>query len=229
MKTIGLIGGMSYSSTIIYYEQLNKLSNEHFGDLSTPKILLSSVNFSIIERLQHDGDWNQLGHMLNNEAKALEQAGAEVLALCTNTMHKVSDDMLENISIPFVHIAESTAKHITNDGFKKPALLATKFTMEEEFYVSKLSEYGLSTVIPIEKSREILHSVIYDELCFNVITDSSRNKFEDIALEVQNNGADSVILGCTEVGMLLNRENVSLPVYDTVQVHCKDIFNSIIL
>ena len=171
MKTIGLIGGMSYSSTIIYYEQINKLSNEHFGDLTTPKILLSSVNFSIIERLQHDGDWNQLGHMLNNEAKALEQAGAEVLALCTNTMHKVSDEMLKNISIPFVHIAESTAKHITNDGFKKPALLATKFTMEEEFYISKLSEYGLSTVIPIEKSREILHSVIYDELCFNVITD----------------------------------------------------------
>ena len=229
MKTIGLIGGMSYSSTIIYYEKLNKLSNEHFGDLTTPKILLSSVNFSIIERLQHDGDWNQLGHMLNNEAKALEQAGAEVLALCTNTMHKVSDEMLENISIPFVHIAESTAKHITNDGFNKPALLATRFTMEEEFYISKLSEYGLSPVIPIEKSREILHSVIYDELCFNVITDLSRDKFLNIALEVQNNGADSVILGCTEVGMLLNRENVSMPVYDTVQVHCKDIFNSIIL
>ena len=228
MKTIGLIGGMSYSSTIIYYEQLNKLSNDHFDNLTTPKIILSSLNFSLIEVLQHEGKWDELGHMLNKEAKTLEQAGAEVLALCTNTMHKVSDAMLDNVSIPFVHIAESTAKQIINDGFKKPALLATKFTMEEEFYISKLSNYGLSPIIPTEESREILHSVIYDELCFNVKTDISRDKFINIALEVQNNGADSVILGCTEVGMLLNTENVKLPVYDTVEVHCKDIFNSII-
>ena len=228
MKTIGLIGGMSYSSTIIYYEQLNKLSNEHFDSLTTPKILLTSVNFSLIEDLQHEGNWDQLGYILNNEAKTLEKAGAEVLALCTNTMHKVSDGMLENVSIPFIHIAESTAKQIKSDGFKKPALLATKFTMEEDFYISKLNEYGLSPVIPTKKSREILHSVIYDELCFNVKTDKSRDKFVDIALEVQDNGSDSVILGCTEVGMLLNTENVKLPVYDTVKVHCKDIFNTII-
>tara|TARA_B100001121_G_scaffold297692_1_gene304435 strand:+ start:63 stop:749 length:687 start_codon:yes stop_codon:yes gene_type:complete len=228
MKTIGLIGGMSYSSTIIYYEQLNKLSNEHFDNLTTPNILLSSVNFSLIESLQHEGNWDQLGYMLNKEAKTLEKAGAELLALCTNTMHKVSDAMLENVSIPFIHIAESTAKQITNDGFKKPALLATKFTMQEEFYISKLTNYGLSPIIPTEESREILHTVIYDELCFNVKTDESRAKFVDIALEVQNNGADSVILGCTEVGMLLNTENVKLPVYDTVEVHCKNIFNSII-
>ena len=228
MKTIGLIGGMSYSSTIIYYEQLNKLSNRHFDNLTTPKILLSSVNFSLIEELQHEGNWDQLGYMLNNEAKTLEKAGAEVLALCTNTMHKVADLMLEDVSIPFIHIAESTAKKIKNDGFKKPALLATKFTMEDDFYISKLNEYSLTPIIPTEKSREILHSVIYDELCFNVKTDESRDKFIDIALEVQDNEADSVILGCTEVGMLLNSENVKLPIYDTVDVHCRDIFNSII-
>ena len=228
MKTIGLIGGMSYSSTIIYYEQLNKLSNDHFDNLTTPKIILNSLNFSLIEALQHEGKWDELGHMLNKEAKTLEQAGAEVLALCTNTMHKVSDAMLDNVSIPFVHIAESTAKQIINDGFKKPALLATKFTMEDDFYISKLINYGLSPIIPTDESREILHSVIYDELCFNVKTDLSRDKFIDIAFEVQNKGADSVILGCTEVGMLLNTENVKLPVYDTVKVHCKDIFNSII-
>jgi len=228
MNTIGLIGGMSYSSTIIYYEQLNKLSNDHFDNLTTPKIILSSVNFSLIEALQHEGKWDELGHILNKEAKTLEQAGAEVLALCTNTMHKVSDALLENVSIPFVHIAESTAKQIINDGFKKPALLATKFTMEDDFYISKLINYGLSPIIPTDESREILHSVIYDELCFNVKTDLSRDKFIDIAFEVQNKGADSVILGCTEVGMLLNTENVKLPVYDTVKVHCKDIFNSII-
>lgn len=228
MKTIGLIGGMSYSSTIIYYELLNKLSNDHFGDLTTPKILLSSVNFSFIEDLQHHGKWSELGSILNNEAKTLEQSGAEVLALCTNTMHKVTEDMLANVSIPFIHIAEATAKKIAKDQYKKPALLATKFTMEEDFYNEKLIEYGLEPIIPKKESREILHSVIYDELCFNVTTDESRDKFVDISNEVNNQGADSIILGCTEVGMLLNNENVNLPVYDTVQVHCNEIFTAIL-
>ena len=228
MKTIGLIGGMSYSSTIIYYDLLNKLSNDHFGDLTTPKILLSSVNFSYIEELQHQGKWSELGSSLNNEAKALEQAGAEVLALCTNTMHKVSEDMLANTSIPFIHIAEATAKKITNEQLKKPALLATKFTMEDDFYIQKLMDYGLEPIIPSNESRKILHTIIYDELCFNVTTDESREKFIDISNEVSKEGADSIILGCTEVGMLLNSDNVNLPVYDTVQVHCKEIFNSIL-
>lgn len=228
MKTIGLIGGMSYSSTIIYYDLLNKLSNDHFGDLTTPKILLSSVNFSYIEELQHQGKWSELGSNLNNEAKSLEQAGAEVLALCTNTMHKVTEDMLANVSIPFIHIAEATAKKITNDQFKKPALLATKFTMEEDFYIEKLMECGLEPIIPKKESRETLHTIIYDELCFNVTTEESREKFIDISNEVIKEGADSIILGCTEVGMLLNNDNVNLPVYDTVQVHCTEIFNSIL-
>ena len=228
MKTIGLIGGMSYSSTIIYYDLLNKLSIDHFGDLTTPKILLSSVNFSYIEELQHQGKWSELGSNLNNEAKSLEQAGAEVLALCTNTMHKVTEDMLANVSIPFIHIAEATAKKITNDQLKKPALLATKFTMEEDFYIEKLMDYGLEPIIPSKESRETLHTIIYDELCFNVTTEESREKFIDISNEVIKEGADSIILGCTEVGMLLNNDNVNLPVYDTVQVHCTEIFNSIL-
>ncbi len=228
MKTIGLIGGMSYSSTIIYYDLLNKLSIDHFGDLTTPKILLNSVNFSYIEELQHQGKWSELGLTLNNEAKALEQAGAEVLALCTNTMHKVLEDMLANTSIPFIHIAEATAKKVTNDQLKKPALLATKFTMEEDFYIEKLMDYGLEPIIPSKESREILHTIIYDELCFNVTTEESRQKFIDISNEVSKEGADSIILGCTEVGMLLNSDNVNLPVYDTVKVHCKEIFNSIL-
>jgi len=223
-----LIGGMSYSSTLIYYERLNKLSNDHFGDLTTPKIILSSVNFSYIERLQHDGKWSELGSMLSNEAKTLENAGAEVLALCTNTMHKVFDQMMQNILIPSIHIAESTAQFITGDEYKKPALLATKFTMEEEFYVKKLTDHGLDPVIPTEESRDILHSVIYDELCLNITSEKSRSKFLDIVKEVEQEGADSVILGCTEVGMLLNEDNVSLPVYDTVELHCKSIFNAIL-
>jgi len=228
MKTIGLIGGMSYSSTIIYYDLLNKYSNEHFGDLTTPKILLSSVNFSIIDELQHQGNWEDLGSLLNKEARSLEQAGAEVLALCTNTMHKVTKEMLANVSIPFIHIAESAAKKISKDQFKKPALLATKFTMEEDFYIEKLIEYGLEPIIPKKESRDILHKIIYGELCFNVTTEESRDKFIAISQEVENAGADSVILGCTEVGMLLNDENINLPVYDTVKVHCKEIFNYIL-
>lgn len=228
MKTIGLIGGMSYSSTIIYYDLLNKYSNEHFGDLTTPKILLSSVNFSIIDELQHQGNWEDLGSLLNKEARSLEQAGAEVLALCTNTMHKVTKEMLANVSIPFIHIAEAAAKKIAKDQFKKPALLATKFTMEEDFYIEKLIEYGLEPIIPKKESRDTLHTIIYGELCFNVTTEESRDKFIAISQEVENAGADSVILGCTEVGMLLNDENINLPVYDTVKVHCKEIFNSIL-
>lgn len=228
MKTIGLIGGMSYSSTIIYYDLLNKYSNEHFGDLTTPKIVLSSVNFSIIDELQHQGNWEDLGSLLNKEARSLEQAGAEVLALCTNTMHKVTKEMLANVSIPFIHIAEAAAKKIANDQFKKPALLATKFTMEEGFYIEKLIEYGLEPIIPKKESRDIVHTIIYGELCFNVTTEESRDKFIAISQEVENAGADSVILGCTEVGMLLNDENINLPVYDTVKVHCKEIFNSIL-
>ena len=228
MKTIGLIGGMSYSSTIIYYDLLNKYSNEHFGDLTTPKILLSSVNFSIIDELQHQGNWEDLGSLLNKEARSLEQAGAEVLALCTNTMHKVTKEMLANVSIPFIHIAEAAAKKIAKDHYKKPALLATKFTMQEDFYIEKLIEYGLEPIIPKKESRDILHTIIYDELCFNVTTEESRDKFIAISQEVENAGADSVILGCTEVGMLLNDENINLPVYDTVKVHCKEIFNYIL-
>jgi len=225
MKTIGLIGGMSYTSTITYYEFLNTLTNAHFRDLTTPKIILNSLNFSHIEKLQHQNDWESLGSILNKEAVNLEQAGAEILALCTNTMHKVADQMMKNISIPFVHIAEATANIIAEQRYKKPALLATKFTMEEDFYNLILTKHGLEPIIPSQSSRDILHSVIYDELCLNIKTDKSTEKFLEITQEVIESGADSVILGCTEVGMLLNNENVELPVFDTVELHCKEILN----
>ena len=180
---------------------------------------------SDIEKLQHQNDWENLGSTLNKEAIKLQKAGAEILALCTNTMHKVADQMMENVSIPFVHIAEATAKIISEQRYKKPALLATKFTMEEDFYILKLSKYGLDPIIPPQASRDILHSVIYDELCLNIKTEESTEKFLQITQEVRNIGADSVILGCTEVGMLLNNDNVELPVFDTVELHCKEILN----
>ena len=228
MKTIGLIGGMSYSSTITYYEKLNKLTSDHFGDLTTPKILLSSVNFGEIEKLQHENDWDQLGKIMNEEAKLLTSSGAEVLALCTNTMHKLEQAMLKGVETNFIHIANPTAQKIKDSGYSKPALIATKFTMEEEFFISKLKEYSLDPIVPSSEDRDVLHSIIYDELCFNILKDESRKLFIQIVENVKLLGADSVILGCTEVGLLLNSENSSLPVFDTVELHCEAIIQNIL-
>ena len=228
MKIIGLIGGMSYSSTITYYEMLNKLTSDHFGDLTTPKILLSSLNFGEIEKLQHENDWDQLGKIMNEEAKLLTSSGAEVLALCTNTMHKLEQAMLKGVETNFIHIANPTAQKIKDSGYSKPALIATKFTMEEEFYISKLKEYSLNPIIPSSEDRTLLHEIIYDELCFNVLKDESRKLFSQIVENVKLLGADSVILGCTEVGLLINIEKSSLPVFDTVDLHCEAIIQNIL-
>ena len=226
MKTIGLIGGMSYSSTISYYEKLNSITNNLYDDLTTPKIYLSSLNFKEIESLQHNNEWDKLGTILNNEAKKLEKIGVEILALCTNTMHKLFNEMMDSVSIEFVHIAEATAEEICSKNFKSPALLATKFTMEEDFYKDKLINLGLNVLIPNEQQRDTLHKIIYEELCFNKINESSKELFIEIVDSVNDSGADSVILGCTEVGLLLNQNNSSLPVFDTVQIHCQKIINS---
>ena len=226
MKTIGLIGGMSYSSTISYYEKLNSITNNLYDDLTTPKIYLSSLNFKEIEMLQHNNEWSKLGSILNEEAKYLEQLGVDILALCTNTMHKLSDEMMDSVSLEFVHIAEATAEKICDENFRSPALLATKFTMEEDFYKDKLKKLGLNVVIPNDKQRDTLHKIIYDELCFNNIIETSRDLIIEIVDSVKSLEADSVILGCTEVGLLLNQDNSSLPVFDTVQIHCEKIINS---
>ena len=226
MKTIGLIGGMSYSSTISYYEKLNSITNNLYDDLTTPKIYLSSLNFKEIEMLQHNNEWSKLGSILNEEAKSLEQLGVDILALCTNTMHKLSDEMMDSVSLEFVHIAEATAEKICDENFRSPALLATKFTMEEDFYKDKLKKLGLNVVIPNVQQRDTLHKIIYDELCFNNINESSRDLFREIVDSVKSLEADSVILGCTEVGLLLNQDNSSLPVFDTVQIHCEKIIYS---
>ena len=226
MKTIGLIGGMSYSSTISYYEKLNSITNNLYDDLTTPKIYLSSLNFKEIEMLQHNNEWSKLGSILNEEAKSLEQLGVDILALCTNTMHKLSDEMMDSVSLEFVHIAEATAEKICDENFRSPALLATKFTMEEDFYKDKLKNLGLNVLIPNDQQRDTLHRIIYDELCFNNINDSSRDLFTEIVDSVKSLEADSVILGCTEVGLLLNQDNSSLPVFDTVQIHCEKIIYS---
>ena len=221
MKKIGVLGGMSVASTKIYYDLLCQYTFEELGGLSSPDLIIRSLNFSDIEKLQSENRWEEAGNILNKEAKILEKSGAEILLLATNTMHKVADLMLEGTSLKFIHIGTATANHIKSDGFKKPALIATKFTMEEEFYKNTLIEKNLSPIIPDEEDRNFIHQTIYDELCKSVINEGSRETFINICTKLKKAGADCVILGCTEVCMLLDKPSSPLPIFDTTQIHCK--------
>jgi len=220
MKTIGILGGMSAASTQIYYRELCDLAQAKLGGLHSPELLIRSVDFAEIEALQMKGDWDAAGVVLNKEAKALERGGAEVLILATNTMHKIAAQLMDGVTIPFLHIADATANQINAAGLKKPGLMATAFTMEQTFYTEKLVDSGLTPVIPTDADRAETHRIIYEELCKNVITEESRKIYVEIAQRLVEAGADSLILGCTEVGMLLNQDNVDVPAFDTTLIHC---------
>tara|TARA_B100001057_G_scaffold385174_1_gene391856 strand:+ start:1315 stop:2007 length:693 start_codon:yes stop_codon:yes gene_type:complete len=221
MKKIGVLGGMSVTSTKIYYNLLCQYTLEKLGGLNSPDLIIRSLNFAEIEKLQTKNRWEEAGIFLNREAKVLEKSGAEILLLATNTMHKITDLMLQGTSLEFIHIGTATANQIVSAGFKKPALIATKFTMEEEFYRKTLMDNDLHPMIPEEKDRHFIHKTIYTELCKNVINERSRDIFINICAKLKEDGADCVILGCTEVCLLLNEQNCSLPVFDTTQIHCK--------
>ena len=221
MKKIGVLGGMSVASTKIYYDLLCKYTFENLGGLNSPDLIIRSLNFADIEKLQSEHRWKEAGNILNQEAKLLEKGGAEILLLATNTMHKVKDLMLKGTSLNFIHIGTATANHILRDGFKKPALIATKFTMEEEFYKNTLINKNLSPIIPDKKDRRFIHKTIYDELCKSVINKKSKETFINICIKMKKAGADCVILGCTEVCLLLDKQSSPLPVFDTTQIHCK--------
>jgi aspartate racemase len=220
MKIIGILGGMSAESTQIYYRALCAMTRERLGGLHAPELLIRSVDFARVEALQVAGDWAAAGALLNHEAKALERAGAHVLVLATNTMHKVADDMMAGVAIPLVHIADATAQAIKAQGLRTPGLMATAFTMEQSFYTDRLINAGLTPVIPGPGDRAEIHRIIYDELCRGVTTARSTQVYVEIAERLAAAGADSLILGCTEVGMLLNAGNVALPVFDTTLIHC---------
>lgn len=220
MKTIGILGGMSAASTLTYYRELCDLTQTRLGGLHSPDLLIRSLDFAEIEALQMRGSWGVAGAILNREAKALERGGAEVLILATNTMHKLSTLMMEGVDLAFIHIADATAREIKVRGLQKPGLMATAFTMEEAFYKDRLISFGLSPIVPNDEDRAVTHRIIYDELCSNVITEPSKNAYAKIAQRLVDAGADSLILGCTEVGMLLNQGNVSVPVFDTTLIHC---------
>ena len=190
------------------------------GGLHSPELLIRSLDFADIEALQARGAWEEAGAILNREAQALEAGGAELLILATNTMHKLRDQMLKGVNIPFLHIADATADAITKAGHSQPGLMATAFTMEQTFYTDRLRDAGLAPVIPEDADRAETHRIIYEELCKDVVTDESRDTYEAIAARLVAAGADCLILGCTEVGMLLNQSNVSVPVFDTTLIHC---------
>ncbi len=221
MKTIGILGGMSAASTQIYYSKLCELTREKLGGLHSPQLLIRSIDFAEIEALQMQAEWEKAGAILNAEAKCLEAGGADCILLATNTMHKIADQMMTGVDIPMLHIADETAKAIQAHGLKKPGLMATSFTMEQPFYTKRLKDHGLEPLTPPQAERTKTHDIIYNELCREIVTDESQQIYINIAANLVTSGADSLILGCTEVGMLLNSGNVSVPVFDTTRVHCE--------
>ena len=223
MKTIGILGGMSAASTQLYYRELCSLTQASMGGLHSPELLIRSLDFAVIEALQAEDRWEEAGERLNQEALALERGGAEVLGLATNTMHKVAETMMRGVSVPLVHIADATASRISSLQRSRPGLMATRFTMEQPFYIERLQDRGLTPVIPFADDRDTIHRVIYDELCQGAITPESEAKYVAIADRLADQGADCLILGCTEVGLLLNASNVSVPVFDTTLIHCESL------
>ena len=219
MKTIGLIGGMSWESTVTYYKIINETVKERLGGFHSGKILLYSVDFAEIEECQEKGEWEKSAEILSEAAENLEKAGADFIVICTNTMHKVAGKIQENIKIPVIHIADATAHKLKQDGILKTALLGTKYTMTQDFYKEKLRENGIEVLVPEEKDIEIVNHVIYEELCLGKILDSSKKEYIRIIDGLKEKGAQGVILGCTEIGLLISQKDSPLPVYDTTEIH----------
>ena len=222
MKTIGLIGGMSWESTVTYYKIINETVKEKLGGLHSAKCILYSVDFQEIEECQANGNWKKSGEILGEAANNLEKAGAGFIVICTNTMHKVINQIKEKISIPILHIAEMTAEKILEKGLKNIALLGTKYTMEQDFYKSKLIEKGINVIIPDKNDIEIINKVIYDELCLGTINSNSKKKFLEIVDKLRSKGAEGIILGCTEIGLLIKNEDTDVPLFDTAVIHAEE-------
>lgn len=222
MKTIGLIGGMSWESTIPYYRQINQAIKERLGGLHSAKVVLYSVDFHEVERLQHSGDWEAAGELLACAARALELAGADFLVLCTNTMHKVAPAIEAAVRIPLFHIADPTAEAIKDAGLSTVGLLGTRFTMEQAFYKGRLREqHGLQVLIPSKNDRDIIHRVIYEELCLGRVVEASRDEYRRIMAELVDQGAEGIVLGCTEISLLVAPQDSSVPLFDTTTIHAR--------
>lgn len=223
MKTLGLIGGMSWESTAIYYRLLNEIVRERLGGLHSAELLLWSFDFAEIAERQHEGDWQGAGVQLIEAARKLEAAGAEGLLICTNTMHKLADAVQAAVSIPIIHIADATAVAVKAAGVSRPALLATRFTMEQDFYKGRLIEkHGLQPVVPDQAGRDMVHRVIYEELCQGIVTTESKTAYiDELARMRRDEKIDGVIMGCTEITMLIGQPDFDIPVFDTTRIHAE--------
>ncbi|KNC05615.1 racemase [Pantoea sp. RIT-PI-b] len=222
MKVIGLIGGMSWESTALYYRIINEQVKQQLGGLHSARSLMYSVDFHEIEKLQAAGEWQKAGEILAAAAISLEKGGADFIVLCTNTMHKVAQQITDAVNIPLLHIADATAQRIRQVGVKKVGLLATAFTMEQEFYKGRLHRSGIEVLVPEAAERKVVHDIIYQELCLGVIRNESRARYREIIAGLVVQGAEAIILGCTEITLLVKPEDASVPLFDTTLIHAED-------
>ncbi len=222
MKTIGLIGGMSWESTIPYYRHINEVVKAHLGGLHSARVVLFSVDFHDIEQLQHSGKWDEAGAVLADAAKALERAGADFIVVCTNTMHKVAPAIEAAVHIPLLHVADPTAQAIKHAGLHTVGLLGTRFTMEQAFYRDRLQhDHGINVLVPDAEDREAVHRIIYDELCLGQVKDASRDVYRAVMARLVAQGAQAVILGCTEISLLVGANDAAVPLFDTTAIHAQ--------
>lgn len=222
MKLIGLIGGMSWESTVPYYRIVNETIKERLGGLHSAKVVLYSVDFHDIERMQHAGDWAAAAAQLAEVARAVERAGADFLVLCTNTMHKVAAEIENAVRIPLLHIADATAEEITKAGLSTIGLLGTRFTMEQSFYKERLEQcHGLRALVPPAHDRELVHRIVYDELCLGRIVEASRAEYRRIMADLVDQGAEAIVLGCTEITLLVGAADATVPMFDTTAIHAR--------
>jgi aspartate racemase len=222
VKTIGLLGGMSWESSLEYYRIINQLVKQRRGGLHSAKCLLYSLNFAEVQSLQHEGRWDEAGALLARAAQSLEAAGADFLLLCTNTMHKTAEQIAGRVSIPLLHIADATAEQVKSSGLKTVGLLGTRFTMEDDFYRGRLTKrHALTVLVPKEPERQIVHRVIYDELCRGEVLAKSKEEYIQIMSRLVASGAEAIILGCTEIGLLIGPDDCAVPVFDTTRIHAQ--------
>ena len=222
MRTIGLIGGMSWESSALYYQWVNEGVKERLGGLHSAEVVMYSVDFAGIELLQHEGRWEEAAERLVEVAKKVERGGADFLVLCTNTMHKVASAITTAVEIPLLHIADATADRIKPNGIRRVGLLRTGFTMEQDFYKGRLAdEHGLEVLVPDEEDRRLVHDIIYDELCLGKVRDASRKEYRRIMAGLVERGAEAIILGCTEITMLVTQEDAAVPLFDTTAIHAQ--------
>ena len=222
MKTIGLIGGMSWESSAEYYRIINQAVKERLGGHHSARLVMYSVDFEEIEDLQHRDRWEELTQLMIEAARRVERGGADLLLICTNTMHKMAGEVEESISIPLLHIADATAEEIKRQGFNRVGLLGTRFTMEQDFYKGRLKdEHGIDVLIPGEEDREAIHAIIYDELCHGIVDRSSKETFVRVIGNLVSEGAQGIVLGCTEIPLLVKKEDAEVPIFDTAEIHAQ--------